>query len=141
MKMEINCFFPDYLAIDPIRRRFYVSDRSETILQAQYDNMEISKRMNTLYPNGITVDEDGLVYVCVKGTMLISAFDFNSGSTNDLIKNDRSTWNQQSICFNELDSNLYVGQYNSDFMKVYKIEKKKFVKCKVLERVEKWLPV
>lgn len=133
--------FPDYLAIDLIRKRVYVSDCGGRITQTQNDNMEISQVMHAWNPQGITVDEDGLVYICEMGTECVQAFDFDNERTYVLIKNDSPSWNPRSVCYNKLDSKLYVGQRNSNYMKVYKVESKEFVKCKVLEKVEKWLPL
>ncbi|XP_060557077.1 uncharacterized protein LOC132717602 [Ruditapes philippinarum] len=116
---------PYCLTIDTKGKYTYVSDwyRNE-IIKIDLDSYETKAVAYMWHPEGITIDEEGFVYVVETGTNKLFYLHPHCEYSEKviLLHTLPGDWEPFGICFNSAGRKLYVGQAERDTIKVFKVD-------------------
>lgn len=113
---------PWYLALNPDGQRFYITDRGRLVcLDITGSVMFEFKDTNLENARGVTIDRQGLLYVC--GTTSNNIFEVTAdGTSGKVFISETDITAPQAVCYNDEKRLLLVTSVGSDIVTVFKIQ-------------------
>lgn len=115
---------PKQLAMSSDKRIIYVADSNKNTVTS----ITLGGKVKAVYKNDqltgpfqITTDEDGLVYVCARGSNNVHQLSCDLTQGNILLDDRQGVVKPVSVAFCDTNNKLYIGMYNSDIIKVFNI--------------------
>ena len=115
---------PKHLAVSPNKRFIYISDCNENIVAS----MTFDGKLKALYkddqlaaPFQLTVDGEGLVYICGRGSNNVHQLSADLTRIKLLVDEKQKLLKPVSVAVCENVKRLYIGAFNSNVIEVFQL--------------------